>query len=263
MRESGVRWSEIAFEAFGVRVRVEAGDPVAIDRVCGFLPPGWKPCDRDSVETVYSVRADSVGTYCVARVGKTLAKNLPLAVAFDVLEHELRTVIALRAHGVIFVHAGVVAKEGRALLLPGPTFAGKTTLVVALVRAGATYYSDEYAVLDREGNVHPYARPLSIRSKKLAHEPHPVESLGGTAGEAPAPLGAVVVTSYRPGAKWRPKRLSPGEALLSLLENTIPAQSRPQESLRVIARSVENAVLMEGERGEADVVAPLLLSALR
>ncbi len=30
---------------------------------------------------------------------------------------------------------------------------GKTTLVKAMVEAGATYYSDEFAVLDKEGLV--------------------------------------------------------------------------------------------------------------
>ena len=57
----------------------------------------------------------------------------------------------------VFVHAGVVAWRGRALVLPGTSFAGKTTLVAELVRAGAIYYSDEYAVLDEQGRVHPYS----------------------------------------------------------------------------------------------------------
>ena len=65
----------------------------------------------------------------------------------------------------MFVHAGVVAVDGRALLLPGGSFTGKTTLVAALLRAGAQYGSDEYAVLDEAGLVLPaYPRPLSIRN---------------------------------------------------------------------------------------------------
>jgi hypothetical protein len=31
--------------------------------------------------------------------------------------------------------------------------------VAELVRAGATYYSDEFAVLDSRGRVHPFPRP--------------------------------------------------------------------------------------------------------
>jgi hypothetical protein len=36
-------------------------------------------------------------------------------------------------------------------VLPGRSFAGKTTLVAALVQVGAEYWSDEYPVLDAEG----------------------------------------------------------------------------------------------------------------
>ena len=63
----------------------------------------------------------------------------------------------------LMMHAGVVAWKGKAIVLPGTSHAGKTTLVTALVEAGATYYSDEYAVLDAKGHVSPYARRLSLR----------------------------------------------------------------------------------------------------
>ena len=63
------------------------------------------------------------------------------------------------------MHAGVVGWNGRALLLPGRTLSGKTTLVAELLRAGATYYSDELAVLDARGRVHPFPKPLAIREK--------------------------------------------------------------------------------------------------
>ena len=71
--------------------------------------------------------------------------------------------VAEEARRGVFVHAGVVGWKGRALVLPGKSGAGKTTLVAELIRAGATYYSDEYAVLDERGRVHPYARPLAVR----------------------------------------------------------------------------------------------------
>ena len=54
------------------------------------------------------------------------------------------------------------------------------TQTVALGRAGALYYSDEYAPLDGEGFVHPYPKPLSLR-KGGGHIDHDVASLGGTA----------------------------------------------------------------------------------
>jgi uridine kinase len=41
------------------------------------------------------------------------------------------------------------------IAIPGRSFSGKTSLVTALVRAGAVYYSDEFAVIDRDGLVRP------------------------------------------------------------------------------------------------------------
>ena len=67
----------------------------------------------------------------------------------------------------------MVGCGGGALLLPGGSFTGKTTLVGALVRAGAVYYSDQYALLDEDGLIHPY--------------PCHVERFGGSAGDEPVP----------------------------------------------------------------------------
>jgi hypothetical protein len=142
------------------------------------------------------------------------------------------------------------------------SFAGKTTLVAALVRAGARYYSDEFAVLDKNGLVHPYAKPLSLRDENHIQNEHSVESLGGTAGDEPLPVGAIAVTSYRPGGEWQPRRLTPGEGAMAMLANTVPARERPEESLRAVKLAVDGAVVLESERGEADALAPLLLAEL-
>ena len=87
-----------------------------------------------------------------------------LALVLAMLDSELRGHVADHATDGFFIHAGVVAHRGRGIVIPGDSFSGKTTLVAELVRAGAGYYSDEFAVIDAEGLVHPYARPLSFRA---------------------------------------------------------------------------------------------------
>ena len=91
---------------------------------------------------------------------------------------------------------------------------------------------------------------------------HPVESLGWTAGSEPLPMGAIVVTSYRANAEWRPRRLSGGEGAMALLANAVPARERPAQVMRVISRAAKGAIVLESDRGEADGVAPLLLAEL-
>jgi hypothetical protein len=160
------------------------------------------------------------------------------------------------------VHAGVVAYGSRAIVIPGRSFSGKTTLVAELVKAGAVYYSDEYAVLDEGGLVHPYSKPLSIRLAGLGQTDFHVSELGGVAGDAPLPIGLVVAARFEPGADWRPRELSGGESVLAMLANTVPAQDRPAQSLATIKRALNGTLVLEGERGEAAGLSRELLHAV-
>ena len=201
-------------------------------------------------------------TYSVYRGTTCVSMGQGLELSLVVLDGQIRGHVALHSPEMTFVHAGVVAQDGRAIVLPGQSFSGKTTLTAALVRAGATYYSDEFAVFDPEGRVHPYAKPLSIRvHREKLQEEHPVESFNGVAGKEPLAVGLLVVTSFRPGAEWDPKRISSGEGALALLSNTVTVRKRPEAGMRAVTKSLENAVVLEGERGEADDVAERLLEA--
>ena len=169
--------------------------------------------------------------------------------------------VAERAPDHLFVHAGVVGWEGRAIVMPGTSFAGKTTLVRAWLEAGATYYSDEFAVLDRAGRVHPFARPLAIRDDSTASTRRvPVAALGAETGTTPLPLGLVVVTSYRVGACWRPRRLTAARTLLALMRHTVAARGSPQHSMPILKQAVSGGSSLAGLRGEAR---PLVSAVLR
>ena len=82
------------------------------------------------------------------------------------------------------------------------------------------------------------------------------------AGVEPLPLGMIVITTYRSGAEWRPKRLSGGAGALALLSNAVPAQERPKEVMEAVARAASKAAVVESDRDEADQIAPLLLAEL-
>jgi hypothetical protein len=251
----------VGFEAFGVRIAVTAPPGPMSAGLKATFPPQRFTCDPGdaTVDLKLDGRPQEAS---IIKQGELFAEGIPLETALEVLEREIRTEIALRAPDVIFVHAGVVADKDRALVLPGASYTGKTTLVAALAEAGATYFSDEYAVLDADGNVHPYARPLGIRINGVAGR-HDATERGWSVGQHAVPVKAVVLTSFSDGASWSPQPLSKGAAILALLANTVPAQTRPEESLRAATQAVEGAVLQQGQRGDASRIAPLLLDALR
>ena len=175
-------------------------------------------------------------------------------------EADVRLTVATSARRRTFVHAGVVGWRGRAIVLPGRSFSGKTTLVAELVRAGASYYSDEFAVFDSRGRVHPFPKPLSVR-ERTDHSVRkvPAEALGGTPGQRSLPVGVVVLSEYRAGARWRPRALTSGRALLALLAHAVPVRHEPERSLATLEQVITGASILKGVRGEAGTVAEKLL----
>src|SRR5215211_2276681 len=146
----------MGFEAYGVSIAIGVRNRELLPRIQEVLPPGWRNHDPEDAGEYFAVVADAAGTYQILFTNGFVSGSSDLDVALDVLDTSIRSHIAQHAPAHIFVHAGVVAHRGHAVLIPGMTFSGKTTLVAELVRAGATYYSDEYAALDEDGLVHPY-----------------------------------------------------------------------------------------------------------
>jgi hypothetical protein len=177
-----------------------------LPRVEALLPPGWEPCGSPLVDHLFSLRVGGPALGSRAKNFHLLyggfirhARSLDLDEVLHALESHLHLYVGEHASNRVFLHAGVVGWRGRALLLPGASRAGKSTLVAALLRAGASYYSDEYAVLDPHGLVHPFARPLSLRSANgAAPRRCGPEELGARAGQGPLPVGLVAGGSMRP-----------------------------------------------------------------
>lgn len=261
----------LSFRAYGVRVGVRVNREEALDVVREYLPPDWKPSPSPIVDRLYSLvvggndsRKPNVRRFNLLYADAArVTRSLELETVLRDFESDMQFYVAESAPRRVFVHAGVIGWRGRAVLIPGRSFSGKTTLVAELVRAGAVYYSDEYAVLDSNGRVHPYARPLSIRrGESFESDRWPVESLGGSRGGQPLSVALVVVTEYKSGASWRPRRLSPGQGALALLNNTISIQRKPEAALPVLKRVAAQARILKGSRGEAKGVVDFILRSL-
>ena len=241
-----------------------------MDRIQGLLPPNAKPARGPRVRRLYSliVSGTKMGSN-VRRFNILYRDSVRLAGAKDTdpvleaLERDLQLYVAEKARRRVFVHAGVVGWQGKAIVIPGRTMTGKTTLVKALVEAGATYYSDEFAVLDERGRVHPYPKPLSIRGNGDGRTKEILpEALGGTTGVRPLPVGLVVATSYREAARWRPRQLLPGRAVMALLTHTVSVRRDPERALTTLRQVVADAQALKGVRGEASETAENLLGRL-
>ncbi len=81
-----------------------------------------------------------------------------VAAAFEYHLYRLATQ-ALSEH-LVSLHAAALASGGRAFLFVGPSGAGKSSLATQGLLNGMDYLSDEFALLDTKGRVHPFPRPL-------------------------------------------------------------------------------------------------------
>jgi hypothetical protein len=249
-------------EAYGARLAVSAPDAATLRAIVSGLPRGWEQSqaavEPKDVKWRFGIHRASEG-YLIRDDQGREHPCAELDLAIVMLHSQMRRFVGYHTDELIFVHAGVVAADGAAVVLPGHSFAGKSTLVEALVRAGAQFYSDEYAMFDAQGRVAHYREPLSRRG---AHGQEEVE-LGSGEPLEPVTVGLVAFTSYRPGARWEPRRLSIGEALVAMMEHAVPARERPAETLAALSQALAGAKLLSGERGEADETAGALIAALR
>lgn len=262
-------WGEsMRFTSYGVRAGLRVNRKGMLERIVPYLPPGWKGSRSRKLDRMYSFVIEDEGPRgkrrrlnVVYADDNRIAGTPELDQAIDAFESDLQLFVAETAPHRVFVHAGVVGLRGKAIVIPGRSFSGKTSLVAALVKAGADYYSDEYAVLDEQGLVHHYARPLSVRENGYLERPkkYQVEALGGRKGAKPLPIAMVVVSMYKPGARWRPRRLSEGEGALELMANTVSARRRPEAMLDAIRRVVSLAPVLKGDRGDARQVVDFIL----
>ena len=256
----------LSFTAYGASVGIRTNDATVLARIPPLLPPAWQPGESPIVDTLFSLRVGPPDTrtgqrnYHLLYSGATrVARAFDLEEVIHVLENYIHLTVGYWAKADhLFVHAGVVGWQGKAIVMPGRSHVGKTTLVSALIRAGATYYSDDMAVFDPQGRVHPYSVPLSVREENGTCKYAP-EAFDSTAGEEPLPVGLVVMTHFQDRGRWQPRTLSPSRALMALLDHTLAARKDPTVSLPILRQVALSAPVIRSVRGEAaDVVAPVL-----
>ena len=252
--------------AHGVRIKFRVNDPEVTDLLLSALPPGWRHTSESTSDLRYAVIVGRRGKgvepaekHQLFFGAQILCQTNDVEKLFAVLAEDLHFRIAVIARHKVFVNAGVVGWRGQAILLPGNATSGKSTLVHALVRAGAVYYSDMFAVVDASGLVHPYGVPL---------EPDPSDDaffevlVDGPARTTPLPVGLIAFTHYDPWASWRPRVLSPDAALAELTAHSVLSPINHEGVRQTLRGAVGGATCLAGARGEAASTAQALLAAL-
>lgn len=249
-------------EGFGRRFAIEIPEtlvPGVVDRLvrCTWRSDG----DDAEVERLWRLRYRPGAGWQGIRDGMPLARGERLEDAAERLLGDVELWLARNAEKLVFVHAGVVAWKGNVILFPGRRLVGRTRLVVSLVRAGATYFSDLFAVLDPAGLVHAYPRPLPLNPPTPSSRPRAAG--GRDAHHSPLPIGLIARLTYHPAAGWRTETLTRGQAAVALISASVTNGTRAGEVSSVARSAVRRATAINGTRGETrDATYRLLGSGL-
>jgi hypothetical protein len=209
-------------------------------RVTTVSPPG------QSESSEFVIRCDDMAVFATS-VDEEL---------FWWLWRDIDQVVARRAPRLLFVHAAVVGWRGVGIVIPGRGTIGKSRLCTELVRCGAVYYSDAFAVLDEQGLLHPYRGMIgrSIeginQNMRLLREEETAE---------PLPIGLIVSGAYDADTLWQPAVVRGPHTALTLVDSTVLPREQAAHLPQIVAKAAADAVGLRGARSEAKQVAAMLL----
>ena len=254
------------FEAFGVGISLECNVPEILLKIKAVLPdviPENLTFKNLSVaEHIFVIEFEDISKkFYISKNGEELTWYHDKDNLIEYLCSQIRITVAEFAASKVFLHAGAVGWKDSAIIIPGKSYSGKTTLVSELIRYGAEYYSDEYAVLDEDGYLHPYPKMLSMRGiiDDFEQVDTPPDVFGAKIGKKKIPVGLILITEFRANARWKPQILKPGEGVMEILQHTIPIRFKPEFTLNVLNKTLSRAIIAKTRRDDAKLTIPLIL----
>ncbi|RMG29230.1 MAG: HprK-related kinase A [Gammaproteobacteria bacterium] len=199
---------------------------------------------------------------------------LTRAQAYPFFEWGLNWCLAHHTADYLVLHAAVLERDGRALVLPGPPGAGKSTLCAALALSGWRLLTDELGLLSpADGCFHPLPRPVSLKNAAIdvirrfssaaalgpsCHDTHKgtVAHLRVPAGavaalERPARPGRIVFPRFVPGlAGLRAGRLERARALVQLAEQAFNLALLGEAGFEALCALVDGTEALTLEYGD-------------
>lgn len=99
---------------------------------------------------------------------QTPFKPLPLKQAYAFLEWGMNWCVSVHMNQYLKLHAAVLEKNGRALVMPAAPGSGKSTLCAALMLRGWRLLSDEHALVSLDdASLIPVCRPVSLKNQSI------------------------------------------------------------------------------------------------
>jgi HprK-related kinase A len=188
---------------------------------------------------------------------------VPARWVVPVIEATLNWFLWRHVARVLLLHAAVVERNGRALVLSGPSGVGKSTLCAALVARGWRLLTDEIAMVrPQDGRLDPHPRPVSLKDQaigiaaRLLPDAYITEPYGNAmkeqvafmrpprrsielAAETAAPA-LVIFPRYTPGAGIALEPVDKARAFMRLIESSANYLTLLETGFETLANLVES-----------------------
>ena len=220
--------------------------------------------------------------------GVTPFDPFPVSHALPMFEWGVNWLFAHRMHNRLLLHAAVVERGGRALVMPAWPGSGKSTLAASLACRGWRFLSDEFGIVTfDDARLLPFARPVALKNESIevmrAFDPDGYigasfpETRKGTVahvrvsrdsverGAEPAQAAAIVFPDFRKGAAVSVRPLDKPAAFLKLAGNAFNYEVVGERGFRAVASIVRRCgcyVLGYGDLADAHAaIADIMASA--
>jgi HprK-related kinase A len=177
------------------------------------------------------------------------------------LEWGANWLIGRRMNDHLLLHAGVVERQGLALIMPATPGSGKSTLSAALSLRGWRLLSDEFGALDtRTDRLRAVLKPIALKNQSIAVIRHWTDdaalgpvfpqtrkgAVAHLAADADAvarrhqtvAVGAIVLPRWEAGSPTRWQRLAPDEGFRALAFNAFNYAVLGADAFQAVVRIV-------------------------
>lgn len=191
--------------------------------------------------------------------GRVLFEPFPADTALPLLEWGCNWLIGQQLNHLLLFHAGILERDGLALVLPAVPGSGKSTLSAALSQRGWRLLSDEFGAFDPvEGHFMAMLKPVALKNESIAviRRFAPEARIGpefprtrkGTvahlAADAdavhrrhqPAQPGAIVLPRWQAGSPTTWRELQPQTAFSALAFNAFNYQVLGEQGFDAVVR---------------------------
>jgi hypothetical protein len=218
--------SELYIEFDGQQLAVSTDVPEIREFLADAYSAMLVPAQRESVGRLEIVR--NASGYAV-RGGRDRELAAPLSFLFESIRAEVSYCFIAARRDLMWMHAGAVERDGRAVVFAGPSGNGKSTMVTLLCERGWRFLSDDIAPVRMHADeVLPF--PQSPRRRIHPGEAFPPEKLALLDRETvvietemislePARIGAIVFPVFREGTGAELERVPTGEAAFKLIRD--------------------------------------------